>query len=109
MVVARIVHKFFDELNLWLTPLEVSRRDFESPYHGFTVTTGLQDDGEIITNKYKVNFAYPACPFRKEVTFQAYPLPNGKKIEPPSPELIALHAACAMIAHKSGAAELLMR
>ena len=109
MVVARVVHNFFDELNLWLTPFEVSRRGFETHYHGLTATTGLQDDGKIITNKYKVNFAYPACPFRREVTFQAYTYPNGKKIEPPSPELIALHAACAMIAHKSGAAELLVR
>ena len=68
-------------------------------------TTGLQDHGEIITDKYEVNFAYPTCPFRKEVTFQACTLPNGKKIEPPSPQLIALHAACAKIAHRSGVAE----
>ena len=105
MLLAPVAHDFFDELDLWLTPFEVSRRSFESPYHKLTATTGLQYDGEIVTNKYEVNFAYPACPFRREVTFQACTLPNSKKIEPPSPELIALHAACAMIAHRSGVAE----
>ena len=37
--------------------------------------------------------------------FRAHTLPNGRTIEPPSPQLIALHAACAQIAHMSGAAE----
>ena len=39
------------------------------------------------------------------MAFRAYTLPGGKEIEPPSPQLIALHAACAKIAHMSGAAE----
>jgi hypothetical protein len=73
-----------------------------------TLSLGLQDHGNIIPDKYKVGFALGHWPFRASatsVTFQAYTLPNGKKIEPPSPQLIALHAACAKIAHMSGAAE----
>ena len=99
------MHRYFDELDLWLTPFEVSRRGFESLYHRLTTITRLQDHGEIITGKYKVNFAPGNWYFRTSVTFQAHTLPNGKKIEPPSPQLIALHAACAKIAHMSGAAE----
>jgi len=48
---------------------------------------------------------YDYSNFLTSMTFQTYTLPNGKKIEPPSPQLIALHAVCVKIAHMSGAAE----
>jgi len=102
---APIVHDFFDGLDLWLTPFEVNRRGFESLYHGLTAITRLQDHGEIVTDKYEVNLAHGNWYFRPSVTFRAYTLPNGKEIEPPSPQLIALHPACVKIAHMSDAAE----
>ena len=77
---------------------------FKSLYHGITAITRLQDHGNIVPDKYKINYARGIWPFRASTTFQANALPNGKKIEPPSPKLIALHAACAKIAHLSGAA-----
>jgi len=67
----------------------------------------VQDNGEIITDKYKVNFVHDYSKFLTSATFQTYTFPNDKKIEPPSPQLIALHAACAKIAHTSGAAKYL--
>ena len=70
-----------------------------------TAIARLQDDGIVIADKYNVNFAPGISFFRTSVTFQTYTLPNGKKIEPPSPHLIALHPACAKIARMSGAAE----
>ena len=103
MMVAPVVHSLFDELEIWLTPFEASRRDFKSLYHRPTVITRLQDHGEIITDKYKVDFVHDYSKFLTFAAFQTYTLPNGKKIEPPSPQLIALHAACAKIAHTSGA------
>jgi len=105
MLVAPVVHIYFDELDLWLTPFEVSGRGFEFIYHRLTAVTRLQDHREIITNRYEVNFAHGNWYFRASVTFRTYTLPNGKKIEPLSPQLIALHAACAKIAHMSSAAE----
>ena len=78
---------------------------FKSLYRGLTAVTRLQDHGNVIPDKYKINYARGIWHFRTSATFQAYTLPNGKKIEPPSPKLIALHATCAKIAHLSGAAE----
>ena len=105
MLLAPVAHRYFDCLDLWLTPFEVSRRSLESLYHRLNAITRPQDHGEIIINKYKVNFAHGFWYSRTSVTFRAYTLPGGKEIEPPSPQLIALHAACAKIAHMSGAAE----
>ena len=65
----------------------------------------LQDHGTVIVDKYGVNFLRGSLPFRISLTFQTHTCQNGKKIEPPSPQLITLHAACAKIAHISGAAE----
>jgi len=66
----------------------------------------MQDHGSVIADEYKVNFAHGNWPFRRaSVTLKTYTLPNGKKIEPSSPQLIALHAACAKITHTSGAAK----
>jgi len=105
MLLAPVAQIYFDSLDLWLTPFEVSRRGFESLYHRPTAITRPQDHGNTITDKYKVNFAYDYSNFLTSVTFQTYTLPNGKRIEPPSPQLIALHAACAKVAHMSGTAE----
>ena len=105
MLLAPVAHKCFDRLDLWLTPFEVSRCGFKSLCSRLTTITRLQDNGAVIPNKYEVNFIHGTSYFRTPVTFQTYTLPNGKEIEPPSPQLIALHAACAKIAHMSGAAE----
>ena len=45
--------------------------------------------------------------FLPYATFKAHTLPNGETIEPPSPQLLALHAACTQIAQMSGAAGIL--
>ena len=79
-------------------------------YCRLTTIVRPQAEGNFITDKYKVNFAFgiPSAwrrTIRPSVVFQAHTLQNGKKIEPPSPQLLALHAACAQIAHMSGAAE----
>jgi len=73
------------------------------PIIGLPPSLDRQDHGEIITDKYKVDFVHDYSKFLTSPTFQTYTFPNGKKIEPPSPQLIALHAACAGIAHASGA------
>jgi len=102
MLLAPLVHKRFDRLDLWLTPFEAS---------GYVlnlctwVYRRLQDHREVIPDKYKINYVRGIWHFRASATFQTYTLSNNKKIEPPSPKLIALHAACAKIAHMSGAAE----
>ena len=41
------------------------------------------------------------------MTFRTHVLPDGKTIEPPSPQPLVLHASCAQIAHISGAMEIL--
>ena len=78
-----------------------------SACRGLTAVTRLQDHDNVVTNQYKINCSvnsfYPH--FHPTVTFGTHALPNGKMIEPPSPRLIALHAACAQMAHMSGAAE----
>jgi hypothetical protein len=107
MMLTPMVHELFDELNIWLTPLEVGLVSPLSVCRGLTAVTRLQDHGNVVTNQYKVNCSvndyYPH--FHPTVTFGTHALPNGKTIEPPSPQLTALHAVCAQIAHISGAAE----
>jgi len=88
-----------------LTPFEVSKRGFESPSHGLSATTQLQDHGKVITDKYGINFAHGVPNYPTSVTFKSYTLLNDNKIEPPSPQLLALHAASAKIAHMSGVVE----
>ena len=51
MLVVPVVHTCLDELDLWLTPFEVSTRGFESTCHGLTVITQLQDHGKILADK----------------------------------------------------------
>lgn len=74
-----------------------------------TAPPWLQENGNIVPNKYKVNLGRNV--WNKSIhptsTFETFTLPDGGKIEPPSPELLALHANCAQIAHMSGAAKCL--
>ena len=104
MMLAPIAHKLFDELDLWLTPFQVY--PVLSLCHRLT-TIDPQDRGNVVPNAYSVNLAQPVWSkfFKKPVTFRTHPLPNGGVIEPPSPQMLALHAACAQIAHMSGAVE----
>ncbi|TFY73797.1 hypothetical protein EWM64_g10214 [Hericium alpestre] len=91
-------HAAFDALEMWLTPAKTS-------------------DDEIKANTYNVNVVVnhqllpsqlvpDVAGVRNQVKFE--PLTVGSQVIPaPHPELIGLHAACAEIAHRSGAAEYL--
>jgi len=95
-------HDIFDNLNLWLTPFEV---DPVLNSRAMPLTR-LQDDGKVVANKYNINFG-PNMPWStyclSTTTFKTRTFPDGGKIEPPSPQLLALQAACAQIAQMSGA------
>ena len=105
MLLAPLVHRRFDKLDLWLTSFEVSECVLNlctmglPPSLDYTITETSSP-----TSTLKINYARGIWHFRTSTTFQANALPNGKKIEPPSPKLIALHDVCAKIAHLSGAA-----
>jgi hypothetical protein len=106
MALSGVARTVFHELGVWLTPLEVGSY-FGPPCRRLTTTTRLQDHGGAIVDQYKINyyddFLFPHL--RRTVTFRTHELANGKTIEPPSPQLLALHAACAQIANMSGSTE----
>ncbi|KAJ7755950.1 hypothetical protein B0H16DRAFT_1722100 [Mycena metata] len=66
------------------------------------------ENGDIVDNKYRLVqcMKTPYGPLSETVTFTARLLGN-KRVDPPSPKLLALHAACVRIAHLSGAADVL--
>jgi hypothetical protein len=43
----------------------------------------------------------------REVRFHNSTTPDGRAVPPPDPGLLAIHAACAQVAHLSGAGEVL--
>ena len=45
--------------------------------------------------------------FNQTASFAQSEMDNGTIVPPPSPQLLALHAVCAQVAHMSGAAEYL--
>ncbi|RDB30147.1 hypothetical protein Hypma_012344 [Hypsizygus marmoreus] len=71
-------HGLFDQLHLWLEPTDVPG------------TYTLQAS----------NPTYIAPHFRRTVVFTT---PDRDKYPPPSPDYLAIHAACARVAHLSGA------
>jgi len=84
-------HQEFDRLDMWLTP--------------------AKDEHGVIPNSYDVTsyrgenwLAMMGTGVMSRITFQ--PKQVGKEIIPaPDPRIIALHAACAKVAHMSAAAE----
>ncbi|KAH9919692.1 uncharacterized protein B0H18DRAFT_1026718 [Fomitopsis serialis] len=83
-------HEEYDKLDLWLTAV---------------------DDGQggIIPDTYDVQYYWgerlrSSVGIKQRITFKTATVGNTT-IPPPHPRLITLHAACAMIAHMSGAAE----
>ena len=109
MLLAPFAHEYFNSLDLWLTPWMV----FPFLVLSFCVLclqlTLLQEYGSVVPNKYAINITntYVLAAFLPYTTFKVHTLPDGTAIEPPSPQLLALHAACAKIAHMSGAMEIL--
>ncbi|TFY74010.1 hypothetical protein EWM64_g10002 [Hericium alpestre] len=86
MMLSSNVHHLFDQLMISLTP---------SP------------DAE---NTYDVQVHHPVLRyigFLLQVQFHAFITPEGDAVPPPSRKLLEIHAACAQIAHLSGAAEVL--
>ncbi|EEB95421.1 hypothetical protein MPER_05615 [Moniliophthora perniciosa FA553] len=72
------MHDWFDRLKLWL-------------------------EATSVPNRYRIKTAsdfYPSTTRRKTITFVS----SDSELPLPSPELLALHAACAKVAHLSGAA-----
>ncbi|KAJ6575155.1 hypothetical protein B0H19DRAFT_1254755 [Mycena capillaripes] len=85
-------HDMFDDLGIWLEPAQDAQ-------------------GNDILHTYDI---IDSAPWRHQdllsrVTFNQTNTFKGKTVEPPSPVLLALHAACARIAHLSGAADILER
>ncbi|TFY81523.1 hypothetical protein EWM64_g2485 [Hericium alpestre] len=87
-------HSEFDNLDLWLTPAKDAQ-------------------GQVIPDTYDVNHCYGLEYLRRlvyhvkpQIVFRSLPL-GDQVIPAPDPDIIALHAACARIAHMSGAAEYL--
>lgn len=67
-----------------------------------------QDPGR--PNLYNVHTSKPhyfQLPLQHRVEFREVTNQSGKVLKPPSRVLLELHAACAQIAHRSGAAEIL--
>ncbi|KAI0261957.1 hypothetical protein BC834DRAFT_893435 [Gloeopeniophorella convolvens] len=91
MMAATVPHILFDTLQVWLTP-------------------ALDDEQNVIPDTYDVNLANPdrfGEMFLRRVSFREARSAEGDVIPPPSPMLLELHAACARIAHISGAAGVL--
>ncbi|RPD53564.1 hypothetical protein L226DRAFT_613841 [Lentinus tigrinus ALCF2SS1-7] len=87
-------HLAFDMLDLYLLPAKNAQQ-------------------EVIPDTYEAIYAYgPALASRlrldlqSQVVFRSYSV-DGEVIPAPDPKIIALHAACAQIAHMSGVAECL--
>ncbi|KAF9062237.1 hypothetical protein BDP27DRAFT_1233929 [Rhodocollybia butyracea] len=77
------IHDFFDRLKCWFEATNV-----ENCYR------------VVLAPPY--DKAYNSLGVRRQVTFRSS---DPEKLPLPSPELLALHAACAKVAHLSGAAE----
>ena len=76
------------------------------------VMISQDDHGNIIANTYRVNAQDPLLHqilpnLVREIRFRNSTTPEGKNIPAPSPKFLAIHAACAQIAHMSGAAKVL--
>ncbi|KAG9225746.1 hypothetical protein CCMSSC00406_0007756 [Pleurotus cornucopiae] len=79
MTLERNVHDMFDQLLLWLEATETA-------------------------NSYRVKVANPLY-FPGGPDVVAFSTPDPEHLPVPSPHLLSLHAACAKVAHLSGAAE----
>ncbi|KAI0658263.1 hypothetical protein C8Q70DRAFT_184922 [Cubamyces menziesii] len=86
-------HEMFDQLDIWLTP-------------------AMDGQGQAVPDTYDVAHAaglgaiLDATKIKRQVVFRTLSV-DGKPIPAPDPRIIELHAACARIAHMSGAVELL--
>ena len=69
--------------------------------------TRLQDQENVVADKYNINIAPNTWSksYLPTVTFKTYTFPDGRKLQPPSPQLLALQAACVQIAQMSGAVD----
>ncbi|KAJ6576625.1 hypothetical protein DFH09DRAFT_364914 [Mycena vulgaris] len=85
-------HDMFDNLGIWFEPAK------DAQGNGIPHTYELIDSAP---------WRQPDLLYR--VTFNQTSTFEGESVEPPSPVLLALHAACARIAHMSGAADILER
>ncbi|KAJ8463610.1 hypothetical protein ONZ51_g10156 [Trametes cubensis] len=87
-------HGMLDQLDIWLTPaLDVQSQVVIPDTYDVECAEGL----DVALRATRVN---------RQVVFRSLSV-NGKIIPAPDPRLIELHAACAQIVHRSGAAELL--
>ncbi|KZT74307.1 hypothetical protein DAEQUDRAFT_753793 [Daedalea quercina L-15889] len=86
-------HALFDNLDLWLT----AAQDEQGGTIPHTYDVSLIDGEELLP---RVGIG-----IKLRITLKATATVGGEVIPPPHPRLIALHAACAEIAHMSGAAE----
>ncbi|TFY75682.1 hypothetical protein EWM64_g8331 [Hericium alpestre] len=92
-------HAAFDGLNMWLTAAKTSHGDIMANTYDVTLVAAQR--------KASPEFlARIGSGIQPQIKFT--PLPVGSEVIPaPYPKLIGLHAACAKIAHMSGAAEYL--
>ncbi|KZW02348.1 hypothetical protein EXIGLDRAFT_759852 [Exidia glandulosa HHB12029] len=89
--ISTLLHELFDILDLWLEPVQDAADTYEIKL------AGISPD---ITPSQAFNKEFP--PY---VKFKTGTISRDTIIPPPDPQLIALHAACAGIAHMSGAAD----
>jgi hypothetical protein len=89
------VHDWFDRLQLWFEKT-VRIKQYSLDRRNKSTTT------QTVKNRYKINCTDELFTPPEEVTFTT---PDDKNLPVPSEELLALHAACAKVAHFSGAAE----
>ncbi|KAI1784654.1 hypothetical protein LXA43DRAFT_1121590 [Ganoderma leucocontextum] len=86
-------HKMFDRLKLWLTP-------------------SSDDEGNVLADTYDTHLQNPLLAplirLRPQARFRQSTTPDsGVEVPPPSRALLDIHAACAKVAHMSGAAQVL--
>jgi len=93
------LHRCFDRLQLWLEPQTTATTTTVNTY---TVCVKLDEIFRLVAKpQEQVTFSVPDDVIR-ECEARGKPIPAL-----PDPTLIALHAACARVAHMSGAAEYL--
>ncbi|KAK7045365.1 hypothetical protein VNI00_007614 [Paramarasmius palmivorus] len=92
------VHKFFDRLETWFEPTQ-NAHEYKI-YHAYEWTQPALHTHDTVTFKIHDSF------FEKSASFTA-----TMKSKPddylPNPKSLALHAACARVAHMSGAAQVM--
>lgn len=109
-MVSNAPHQEFDRLDMWLTPAAVCSTVL-SLVSRIEINYYEDERGDIMLNSYDVTsyrgenwLAMMGTGVMSRITFQPKQVGKGT-IPAPDPRIVALHAACAKVAHMSAAAE----